>query len=558
MSVIVDASGVPFKARADYGGGYTGGSPIGGGLSGASAVPYEAGDWSSQKIGNWLPWIRSPDAEINQFRDRMVARSRDLVRNDGWASGGITRILDNCIGTNLRLSAAPDYRALKLRFGGRFDAVWADEFRQAAEALWRGFAHSAGKWNDVERQLTVGQQFRVALRHKLVDGEGLALAYWLPDRVGYGAADYATSFRLVDPDRLSNPNQMIDSRHMRGGVELDDLGVPIGYHLREAEQNDWYNAVEANRWERVEREDSDGWQRVFHDYDRDRAGQHRGVGVFAPVLAHMKMLARYYSVELQAATIASQLGLFVKSPYDPALVQDALGADDDAELPMYQNLRSEWSKTRPAMFDGVRLPTLAPGEDITAVESAHPNTNFGAFTHEMLCVFASCTGVSVEQITQDWSRTNYSSARAALMETWKTLTRRREEFATGTATPMYSCWLQEAMENGELPLPSGAPEFIEAKTAYSRCEWLGPPRGWVDPVKEPAGSVLRMDAGISTLKQESAEQGRDWEETLDQRAIEIGKFSDLGIAPPSWSAMQTPNGAMFGEDAPAAGERVAA
>ncbi len=36
-------------------------------------------------MGNWLPMIRSPDAEINWFRDRMVARSRDLARNSADA-----------------------------------------------------------------------------------------------------------------------------------------------------------------------------------------------------------------------------------------------------------------------------------------------------------------------------------------------------------------------------------------------------------------------------------------------------------------------------------------
>ena len=36
------------------------------------------------------------------YRDRMVSRFRDAVRNDGWASGGVTRILDNAIGANFR------------------------------------------------------------------------------------------------------------------------------------------------------------------------------------------------------------------------------------------------------------------------------------------------------------------------------------------------------------------------------------------------------------------------------------------------------------------------
>ncbi|MEX3817928.1 phage portal protein [Paraburkholderia sp. BR14262] len=502
------------------------------------AFPYDASSWTSQEMGNWLPGIRSPDTEINPYRDRVVARARDLSRNDGWINGGVTRILDNTIGTNLKLSASPDYRALALRFGiGAFDAKWADEYRRTVEALWRGYAENAGRYNDAARQLTVGQQFRLAMRHKLIDGESLGLVYWMDDRVGFGGADYATALMLVDPDRLSNPNQQMDTRYLRGGVEIDNHGVPIAYHIREAEQNDMYLAIEANTWERVEREDEDGWLRVLHDYDRDRAGQHRGIGVFTPVLAHAKMLARYYGVELQAATIAATLGTYITSPYDPKLVQDAIAPDDPAleELLTYQSLRAEWADERPAMLNGARIPTLATGESIQSVSSAHPHGNFEGFTHEMQRLIAASIGLSAEQVTQDWSKTNYSSARAALLESWKTLQRRRDEFCLNFASPFYATWLWEAMDRGELPLPAGAPSFIEARSAYARCSWMGVARGWVDPVKEKAGAVMGLDGCLSTLKRECAEQGLDFEEVLHQRKVELDLMAELGIKPPDWA-----------------------
>lgn len=540
--MILDSTGKPITAQ-------TANRRAGASLNntGVGSFPYDAAQWSSQEMGDWLPSIRSPDSEINQFRDRMVARSRDLVRNDGWAAGGITRILDNTVGAAMRLSASPDYRALAAMTGNKgFNAEWAEEFRRTAESLWRGFADDVGRYNDVARQLTVSQQMRLALRHKLVDGDSLMVAHWLPDRVGFGRARYSTSFLVVDPDRLSNPFQMMDTKHMRNGVEIDDYGVPVAYHIRKAEQNDWYNAMEAMTWERVEREDQDGWLRVFHDFEHDRAGQNRGVGIFTPVLARFKMLARYYGIELQAAAVGAMFGTYVTSPYDPALVQDAL--DGDSELNNYQQLRSDWSKDRPAMLDGVRVPTLAPGEAITSVGAEHPHSGFADFAHEMLRTFAACAGISAEQVTQDWSKTNYSSARAALLESWKTLTRRNTEFKIGTATPMYSSWLHEAMDAGDLPLPPGAPEFVECRTAYSRCDWLGVARGWVDPVKEKQGAILGMDAGLSTLQRECAEQGLDYEEIIEQRAREVELFKEKGLPPPTWYGNDATNAAQPEEE----------
>ncbi|WP_233869663.1 phage portal protein [Paraburkholderia adhaesiva] len=540
MGLIVDPAGrpletapLPVKAQADAMPNARPGTPLG---LAPYSFPYEASAWLTQEMGNWLPWIRSPDSEINLFRDRMVARSRDLSRNDGWIVGGVNRILDNTVGTNLRLSANPDYRALAFRSGmTTFDADWADEFRRTVEALWRGYADHPCHFNDVTEQLTLGQQFRLAMRHKLIDGEGLGLLYWLPERIGAGGADYATALLLVDPDRLCNPWQMIDTAHMRGGVEIDDNGVPLAYWIRKAEPNDWYLAIDANTWERIARNDEDGWPRVIHDYDRDRAGQHRGLGVFTSVLTHARMLARYYGVELQAATVAAIFGAFVTSPYDPALVQDALGAGEGEELPLYQQLRAQWANERPAYLNGVRLSTLAPGEQLDTVAATHPHGDFEAFAHEMQRVIAAALGLSAEQITQDWSHTNYSSARAALLEAWKTLQRRRDEFCLNFASPFYGAWLWEVMERGEVPLPAGAPPYIEARAAYSRCSWTGVARGWIDPTKERAGAVMGMDAALSTLKRECAEQGLDYEEVLHQRAAEIRLMEELGLDLPDWA-----------------------
>ncbi|MGN6589288.1 MAG: phage portal protein [Sphingomicrobium sp.] len=539
MSLIVDSTGKPFadlpaggRARADSGWGGPGVTQP----PASSLFPYEAASVQTQEMGDWFPWIRSPDSEINFSRDRMVSRSRDLARNDGWASGAITRILDNTVGAHLRLSANPDWQYLR-RFNKRFDATWADEFRKAVEALWRGYSEDMGRYNDVSRQLTVSQQLRLAMRHKLIDGEDLLVAHWLPERVGRGGAQYATAFLVVDPDRLSNPYQMVDTKYLRGGVEIDDDGVPVAYHIRKAHQNDWYNAPESMEWERVEREDDDGWRRVIHDFERDRAGQNRGIGVFTPVLAHAKMLARYYGVELQAATVATIFGTYVTSPYDPKMVESAMDSEGE-ELGFYQDLRADWAKERPAMLNGVRVPTLAPGEEIKQVNAAHPHTGFEDFAHEMLRSIAAQLGVSAEQITQDWSKTNYSSARAALLESWKTLTRRSAEFKVGTATPVYASWLQEAMERGDLddvlPKSGMTPDFVDARTAFSRAEWLGVARGWIDPVKEKQGAILGLDGGLSTLKRECAEQGLDYEEVIQQRKLEYKQWKEAGLPPVKW------------------------
>lgn len=93
-------------------------------LVGGSRVPYDAADSFSDQLANWQPALWSPDNEINIYRDRIVSRVRDLARNDGWASGSITRVLDNAVGANFRPILKPDYRMLALMTGNTaFDAT---------------------------------------------------------------------------------------------------------------------------------------------------------------------------------------------------------------------------------------------------------------------------------------------------------------------------------------------------------------------------------------------------------------------------------------------------
>ncbi|PXX49382.1 phage portal protein [Aquitalea magnusonii] len=509
-------------------------------LIGGNGSPYDAADNIGSHMADWNPMILGPDVELNMYRDRIVSRVRDLVRNDGWASGGVTRILDNAIGANFRPVCKPDYRALADMTGNdEFNAEWADQFGRAVEARWRTWANDPGRWCDLHRNLTVAQMMRLAFRHKLVDGDALAILHWKPGNISLGRARYATTVQIVDPDRLSNPQQHTDLRYMRGGVEINEDGAAVAYWIRKAHQGDWFVADKSMTWERVLRETA--WCRpiVVHDFDADRASQNRGgAGVLAPVVQRLKMLVKYDSTELDAAIINAVFGAYIESPFDSEFVEQALGGGD--ELNAYQAGRNEFHGDRRLSLAGARIPTLFPGEKITAISAARPASNFGDFERAVLRNAAAGMGISAQQLSQDWSDVNYSSARASLLEAWKTLTVRRTNFSIGFAQPIFSAFLEEVFEDADLPLPPGAPDFIEARAAYSRCTWMGPGRGWVDPVAEKQGAVLGMDAGLSTLEAEAAENvGEDWEEILDQRQREIAAFKQRGLTPPSWAGMQT-------------------
>lgn len=527
MTAILDQHGRPIVSRRKVRAALNGNTP------------FDAADRTSQDMAEWNPLLSSPDAAMNPDRDIIVARIRDLVRNDGWASGGVTKICDAVVGADLRLSANPDYRALSAWVKG-FDPVWAKEFAAAAEAEWRSWAYDTAKWCDLTRTLPVPGQFRLGFRHLLVDGDALAALAWRPGRVGPGRAQLATAVQLLHPDRLCNPRNGVDTREIRGGVHLDEDGAAIGYHFRRGHESDFWAGAETQVWDYVERETDWGRPVVVHYYEVDEAGQHRGAGgLFAPILARLRMLVRYDAAELQQSVVNAIFGAYIESPNDPDVVQDSL---DPNAISAMQEARAEFHEAKKLSLNGVRIPTLFPGEKMHFVSSSRPSANFAGFENAVLRNVASGLGLSHPQLSQDWSGVNYSSARAALLEAWKTLSRRRAEFSAGFCSPIYGAFLEEVFEQGLLPLPAGAPDFMEARAAYTRCRWIGPGRGWVDPVKEPTGALLRVAGGLTALSFEAMENtGMDLEEVLDQRKLDEQMFRDRDLPIPKELQGATPN-----------------
>lgn len=77
-------------------------------------------------------------------------------------------------------------------------------------------------------------------------------------------------------------------------------------------------------------------------------------------------------------------------------------------------------------------------------------------------------------------------------------------------------------------LPLGV-TYIQSRGQILRAKWSGPPMVEVDPSKAAKAAQQRLDAGISTLADECAAQGRDWQDVLTQRAKELRMMESLGL-----------------------------
>ena len=491
----------------------------------AGAGAHHGASTTDRETASWMPSFGSADADLLDDLPMLRARNRDLAINNGIASGAIQTITDNVVGTGFRLSAKPDYRAL-----GR-DKVWADEWSNHIEALWRTWAD--GTDCDAGRTLNFAGLTQLVFRSGLLNGEALALPLWLP-----GDGPFATRVQVIEADRLSTPPHKNDGKGMRAGIEVNAYGAPQAYWIKKTHPGDHFAwASTADDWQRVPAFTQWGRHRVIHVHDKERTGQSRGKPLFAAVMKQFRMLDKYQSSELQAAVINAMIAAFIETPMDQDSIVEMFGGDAD----QYMQDRNAYIKNRVRLKGGAVMP-LFPGDKLSSFAPSRPADGFAPFVEAMSRHVAAALHMPYELLLKDFSKTNYSSARAALLEAWRFFNGRRQWLSAHWTQPVYELWLEEVIEAGLIE----APDFYEHRRAYARSRWIGPGRGWVDPVKEAKAAQTRMDIGVSTLENECAEQGLDWEEVLEQRARERERMNELGLL----GAADVVSGQPFVEEAP--------
>ena len=78
------------------------------------AAGYAGASVTDPDLTQWRPPLWSAQTALSPDRPVLAARIHDLARNDGWASGGVTRQVDAVIGAGWRLSSKPNARSLRV------------------------------------------------------------------------------------------------------------------------------------------------------------------------------------------------------------------------------------------------------------------------------------------------------------------------------------------------------------------------------------------------------------------------------------------------------------
>lgn len=426
---------------------------------------YEAASTGNRTSG-WNRNSGDANAVLGRNITEIRMHARDLVRNNAWARRGVSVIANNTVGWGIVPKPVTD------------DAAAAAAINDA----WSAWANSLEC--DAGGDLTFYGIQRSVMAQVAEAGEVLVR------RILDKKAEFPLRLQLLEADFLdSSKDAPTDSGGIIvQGVELDKRGKRVAYWLFPQHPGSVRSAPKSERVPASE---------IIPVFRQDRPGQSRGMSWLAPVILTLKDLDEYEDATLVRQKVAAMFAAWVTK------TEDGMIGEPDATDSTVEE------------FGPGTISYLQPGE---TVEFSTPPvvSDFDAFTSANLRKVSQGLGVTFEDLTGDYSRVNFSSARMARLAHWTNIHDWRFNMLIPKLCDGVWAWFMEA-----LALTEGA-EFY-------RASWTCPPMPMLEPDKEGLAYSRLVRAGVMTLSAVIREQGGDPVTHLDEYAADLKLLDSRGI-----------------------------
>lgn len=451
--------------------------------------------------------IRAANADIRPAIAILRARARHLEANNDYAAAYLMAGRRNVVGPQgigLQMKVVQEKPDKK---GNTQPDVMANRL---IEQAW-------GRWCKPKVATVDGMSWRKAqlLAWTVLRRDGELLVRLVS---GYPGNDFRFAIEFIDVDRLdANLNVARASsssvafggankepgNEIRMGVERDGYGKAVAYHIladHPADDMGW--TWNGQRYVRIPAAE------MIHVYDRKWINAARGVTRFATSIRTMQTMGGYVEAEVVAARIASSKGGF----YEETVASDTPQGEG-------KTARGEpLQEVSPGQFE--RLP---PGVTFKPYDPQHPTSAFDPFIKAMLRGSSAGLGVSYHELSHDLSSANYSSLRQGALGDQDEWRQDQNDLTEEFCQPVFEAWLSMALLTQTVTLP------VAKFDKFNAAVWR--PRGWawVDPKSEMAANGDALDRKLTSHRRVCAANGIDFEELLDEIAVDQAMAAAKGI-----------------------------
>lgn len=421
---------------------------------------------------SWHTSGASANAEVACSEEIVRNRSRDLIRNNGYALQIVETFADHVIGTGI-VSAPKGLKGRNLARVNDTYARWVDACDWDGDQDLHGLMWSALKG--------MGESGASLIRLR---------------RVQFDASTKIVPLRLqvIEPDFIDplKNGTTLQGGIIDRGIEYDSNGIKVALWLYDHHPGDV-----AQFRSRFLQSSRVPLSECIYLYDKLRPGQDRGMPILAPAIMTLQDLRGYFQSELVRKRIAACMVGVITTNDENANV----GIPQGAGKPMYG---PQSQKFEPGMWT-----RLLPGEDVT-FNTVPADGQIDAMATIYLREASAAAGVMYEHTTGDFSRVNYSSWRAGSHGFQRRIERRQWNVAIHKCSKPIHARFNEAGLAAQL-LPVSVPD------------WRHTPPGFisVDPYKDAQADLANLRMGKVTLSQLVEKNGYDYLAFLQQVAEDL-------------------------------------
>ena len=244
----------------------------------------------------------------------------------------------------------------------------------------------------------------LGMRSMLRQGELLHLPVMLPQM----GKPIDLGIQAVLPTRLRTPFDKRFDSTITDGVELAPHGAPVAYRLAAHAQYLDPAGLASSHFSRIPAHIGHR-SGAFHLFRHNEEEHVRGESILQPGMNLFRHLSDSLDNELLAQVATASMALFIAREEGmplPDVVREGMGGR--REDPRYcQEIR------------GGTIMYGNPNEKPHMMEAGRPSPNFASVSEFVLRAMAASLDMPYEVLAKDFSKTNYSSARAALREAWR-------------------------------------------------------------------------------------------------------------------------------------------
>jgi len=460
----------------------------------------------------WRPNTPSTAEEALTHRAYVVGRAHHEWQNNAIARALINRLVENTVGTNLRVQCQPKYKLLGIT------EKKAQEWATRVEALFMADWESASIDQSGTRDGTA--LCSVLLTNVLVHGDS-GVRFIRKKKDGLPTL----KLQIIDSLRFDTPVEKAADPDVIAGVEVDPgTGEPSAYHIKVSKPNAIVDIQNVNKYQRFPRYES-GRLATSLVFLPTRPDQYRGYSVLLPSIESLKMLSDLENAVVRAEQNRSSVAFAIKAA-DPETPRKEL----DGNVVYAEGRPSAadyYGKGGVALASG-KVLTLRTGDDLITLQNSYNVAVLKDITDLLtMTIGASCSMPQGMLLQKRLG--SYSAARGDELDADAHARYLLWNLKNWLCRPFFESWLEIKIATGEIDAPGF---FLDPTTrnAWLAHEWHGSARGHIDPVKMANFAKILIELGICSRERAiSFIFGADLSDEVQRMASELETYKEAGL-----------------------------